>query len=202
MKSLHVVLHQPKIPQNTGSIARTCAAVGAKLHLIKPLGFSTDNKYLKRAGLDYWKLVEVFYYENFSELLKQYPTGNFIYLTKKASQSYNKIHTGGDIFLIFGSETKGLPESLLSQNIKKCFRIPMVKKARSLNLSNSVAVVVYEVLKQNDFLGLEISGGKTGYIGDTLVINVAIFNQKHDNGGSFFEIDYNSDEVIYERVKL
>lgn len=160
MKSLHVVLHQPEIPQNTGNIARTCAAVGAKLHLIKPLGFSTENRYLKRAGLDYWNLVEVLYHDSFPELFKQHPTGSFIFMTKTASQSYDKIHISGDIFLIFGSETKGLPGPLLSQNKKKCFRIPMVKEARSLNLSNAVAVVVYEVLQHHKFLGLEISGDK------------------------------------------
>ncbi|MFC2168558.1 tRNA (uridine(34)/cytosine(34)/5-carboxymethylaminomethyluridine(34)-2'-O)-methyltransferase TrmL [Acidobacteriota bacterium] len=160
MKSLHVVLYQPEIPQNTGNIARTCAAVGAKLHLIKPLGFSTEDRYLKRAGLDYWNLVDVHYYEKLSKLFSLYPKGSFAFLTKKASQSYDKIHISGDIFLIFGSETSGLPESLLDQNEDRCFRIPMVKEARSLNLSNSVAVVVYEVLSQHDFLGLKIVGDK------------------------------------------
>lgn len=162
MKSLHVVLHQPEIPQNTGSIARTCAAVGANLHLIKPLGFSTEDRYLKRAGLDYWNLVEVFYHDNLPELFTLYPNGSFVFLTKKASQSYDKIHISGDIFLIFGNETKGLPGLLLSQNKKKCFRIPMVKEARSLNLSNAVAVVVYDVLQHHKFVGLEISGDKAG----------------------------------------
>ena len=162
MKSLHVVLHQPEIPQNTGSIARTCAAIGAKLHLIKPLGFSTENKYLKRAGLDYWHLVDVLYYDSLEELFKQYPDGCFSFLTKMASQAYDKIHCNGDIFLIFGSETKGLPNSLLSQHKDRCFRIPMVREARSLNLSNAVAVVVYEVLRHHEFLGLKISGDKVG----------------------------------------
>jgi tRNA (cytidine/uridine-2'-O-)-methyltransferase len=158
MKSLHVVLHQPEIPQNTGNIARTCAAVGAKLHLIKPLGFSTDDRYLKRAGLDYWNLVEVFSHESLPELFKQHPHGSFAFITKKASRSYDKIQMDGDIFLIFGSETKGLPGSLLAQNKDRCFRIPMVKDARSLNLSNAVAVVVYEVLQHHEFSGLKISG--------------------------------------------
>ncbi len=162
MESLHVVLHQPEIPQNTGNIARTCAAVGAKLHLIKPLGFSTENRYLKRAGLDYWHLVDVLYHESLSELFKQYPSGSFVFLTKTASQSYDKIHFNGDIFLIFGSETKGLPGPLLAQNKDRCFRIPMVREARSLNLSNAVAVVVYEVIQHHGFLGLEISGDKAG----------------------------------------
>ncbi len=162
MKSLHVVLHQPEIPQNTGSIARTCAAVGAKLHLIKPLGFSTDNRYLKRAGLDYWHLVDVFYYDSLSELFKLHPKGNFVFMSKFASQAYDKIHFNGDIFLIFGSESKGLPRQLLAQNKDRCFRIPMVREARSLNLSNAVAVVVYAGLQQHGFSGLEVSGEKIG----------------------------------------
>ena len=162
MKSLHIVLHQPEIPQNTGSIARTCAAVGAKLHLIKPLGFSTEDRYLKRAGLDYWHLVDVFYHESLPDFFQQYPTGSFTFMSKTASKSYDKIQSSGDIFLIFGSETKGLPGLLLSQNKEKCFRIPMVREARSLNLSNAVAVVVYDVLRHHEFLGLEISGAKVG----------------------------------------
>lgn len=162
MKSLHVVLHQPEIPQNTGSIARTCAAIGAKLHLVKPLGFSTENRYLKRAGLDYWHLVDVLYHDNLEEIFNLYPDGSFSFLTKRAAQSYDKIHFDGDIFLIFGNETKGLPSPLLAQNKDRCFRIPMVREARSLNLSNAVAVVVYEVLRHHDFFGLEISGVKVG----------------------------------------
>ncbi len=162
MKSLHVVLHQPEIPQNTGSIARTCAAIGAKLHLVRPLGFSTENRYLKRAGLDYWHLVDVIYHDNLEELFNLYPDGSFSFLTKKAAQSYDKIHFDGDIFLVFGSETKGLPSPLLAQNKDWCFRIPMVEEARSLNLSNAVAVVVYEVLRHHEFLGLKISGTKVG----------------------------------------
>ncbi len=162
MKSLHVVLHQPEIPQNTGSIARTCAVIGAKLHLIKPLGFSTEDRYLKRAGLDYWHLVDVIYHDSLEELFNLYPDGSFSFLTKRAAQSYDKIHFNGDIFLIFGNETKGLPKSLLSQNKDRCFRIPMVREARSLNLSNAVAIVVYEVLRQHEFLGLKISGDKVG----------------------------------------
>ncbi len=113
---------------------------------------------MKRAGLDYWNLVDVLYHESLSELFKHYPSGSFVFLTKTASQSYDKIQISGDIFLIFGNETKGLPRPLLSQNKKKCFRIPMAKEARSLNLSNAVAVVVYEVLRHHKFSGLEISG--------------------------------------------
>jgi len=160
MKSLHIVLHQPEIPQNTGSIARTCAAIGANLHLIKPLGFSTEDRYLKRAGLDYWHLVDVFYHDSLEELFKLYPDGSYSFFSKTASQTYDKIHVNGDIFLIFGNETKGLPRPLLAQNKDRCFRIPMVREARSLNLSNAVTVVVYEVLRHHEFLGLEISGDK------------------------------------------
>ncbi len=162
MKSLHVVLHQPEIPQNTGSIARTCAVIGAKLHLIKPLGFSTEDRYLKRAGLDYWHLVDVIYYDSLEELFNKYPDGCFSFLTKKASRSYDNIHFNGDIFLVFGRETKGLPKSILSKNKDRCFRIPMVREARSLNLSNAVAIVAYEVLRQHGFLGLKISLDKVG----------------------------------------
>jgi tRNA (cytidine/uridine-2'-O-)-methyltransferase len=154
LKSIHVVLFQPEIPQNTGSIARTCAATGAGLHLIKPLGFSTDDRYLKRAGLDYWHLVDVFEYENFKEFESKYPQGNLVYMTKKAAVTYDRIDYSGDLFLIFGSESKGLPEEILMENKKKCFRIPLRAEARSLTLSNAVAIVVYEALRQNRFSSL------------------------------------------------
>ena len=151
LKSIHVVLYQPEIPQNTGNIARTCAAAGAGLHLIKPLGFSTEDRYLKRAGLDYWNLVDVFEYEDFREFKSKNPQGNFAYLTKKATVTYDRIDFRGDLFLIFGSETKGLPEEILAENKKRCFRIPLRPEARSLNLSNAAAIVVYEALRQNLF---------------------------------------------------
>jgi tRNA (cytidine/uridine-2'-O-)-methyltransferase len=155
---INVVLFEPEIPQNTGNIVRTCAAVGAKLHLIKPLGFSVEDRYLKRAGLDYWNLVDIKYYDDVYELLKSHPEGNFNLLTKWAKKTYEKIDFSGDVFLIFGKETAGLPEKLLKLYEKKCFRIPMVKDARSLNLSNAAAIVVYEAFRQNGFTGLQKHG--------------------------------------------
>ncbi|MGD2245349.1 MAG: tRNA (uridine(34)/cytosine(34)/5-carboxymethylaminomethyluridine(34)-2'-O)-methyltransferase TrmL [Candidatus Aminicenantes bacterium] len=162
MKSVHVILFQPEIPQNTGNIARTCAAAGVELHLIKPLGFSTDDRYLKRAGLDYWHLVKVSYHDCLDGLFKKYPDGNFAFITKRASQTYDQIPFSGDVFLVFGSETGGLPEGILSQNRDRCFRIPMITEARSLNLSNAVAVVVYEAFRQNDFKNLIIYQDREG----------------------------------------
>ncbi len=158
MLNLNVVLFEPEIPQNTGNIVRTCAAVGARLHLIKPLGFSIKNKYLKRAGLDYWHMVEIKYYENIYEFIDINPGGNFVFITKKASQAYDKIDFSGDIFLIFGKETAGLPENILEEYWERCYRIPMKADARSLNISNAVAIVVYEACKQTGFIGLKLQG--------------------------------------------
>jgi len=157
---LNIVLYQPEIPQNTGNIVRTCAAVGAKLHLIKPLGFSLRDKYLKRAGLDYWHLIEIFTYDSISEFLSRYGEGNLAFITKTAGKSYDKIDYSGNLFLIFGKETTGIPQDILKQYPEACYRIPMKKQARSLNLSNAVAVVAYEALRQNHFKGLSISGAK------------------------------------------
>ncbi|MFC2158623.1 tRNA (uridine(34)/cytosine(34)/5-carboxymethylaminomethyluridine(34)-2'-O)-methyltransferase TrmL [Acidobacteriota bacterium] len=158
MFSINVVLHEPRIPHNTGNIARTCAAVGARLHLIKPLGFHVDDRSLKRAGMDYWDKVNVSIHDDLDSFLAAYPKVNMAFLTKKASQSYDRIDFSGDLFLVFGKETWGLPPSLLDTNRKKCFRIPMNKEARSLNLSNAVAVVVYEAFRQNGFIGLRLEG--------------------------------------------
>lgn len=160
LKSIHVVLFQPEIPPNTGNIVRTCAAVGAWLHLIRPLGFSMDDRYLKRAGLDYWDQVNVVEYDNFREFESQNPLGNFVFLTKKAAVTYDKIDFSGDLFLIFGGETKGLPENIVVKYSQRCFRIPMRKEARSLNLSNAAAVVVYEAFRRNGFTNLMIRGDK------------------------------------------
>ena len=153
----HVVLYQPEIPQNTGNIVRTCAAVGAGLHLIKPLGFSTSDRYLKRAGLDYWHLVKIRYYENLDELFTTYPDALHVFLTKKAAQTYEKIDYSGNIFLIFGRETTGVPEEILQQHRNRCYRIPMKTDARSLNLSNAAAIVLYEGFRQNGFKGLKLN---------------------------------------------
>jgi tRNA (cytidine/uridine-2'-O-)-methyltransferase len=152
---LNVVLVEPEIPQNTGNIVRTCAATGAKLHLVKPLGFSTEDKYLKRAGLDYWHLVKIYYYDSIAELMNRYPDGNFYFSTTKAGKWYTEFKYEKDSFLFFGKETAGLPVDLLKSNWDRCVRIPMVSEARSLNLSNAVAIILYEALRQQKFEGLK-----------------------------------------------
>ena len=159
---MHIVLYQPEIPQNTGNIARTCAATGAQLHLIKPLGFSLADKYLKRAGLDYWHMMQYHVYENFEELLSRYPDARMHFLSTKAPRSYTEVSYEENDFLVFGCETCGLPESLLSRVYERCVRIPMVPEARSLNLSNSVAIVLYEALRQQQFAGMQSEGSLTG----------------------------------------
>ena len=159
---MHIVLYEPEIPQNTGNIARTCAATGSVLHLIKPLGFSLEDKYLKRAGLDYWRMMRYEVHENFAELLEIYPGARMHFLSTKAPRSYTEAAYGPDDFLVFGRETRGLPESLLSRVYDRCLRIPMVPGARSLNLSNSVAIVLYEALRTLDFPGMQEAGALTG----------------------------------------
>ena len=159
---MHIVLVNPEIPHNTGNIARTCAATGATLHLIKPLGFSLDDKSLKRAGLDYWKMMQYHVYEHFDDLLARYPATTMHFLTTKAPRAYTEASYGPDDFLVFGCETRGLPESLLERAYDRCIRIPMVPDARSLNLSNSVAIVLYEALRQQQFAGLRQAGTLTG----------------------------------------
>ncbi|NLC43182.1 MAG: tRNA (uridine(34)/cytosine(34)/5-carboxymethylaminomethyluridine(34)-2'-O)-methyltransferase TrmL [Clostridiales bacterium] len=149
--SLNVVLVEPEIPQNTGNIARTCAATGVSLHLIKPLGFSLDDKYLKREGLDYWHLLDIQYHESLSEFFMAFPDGDFYFCTTKAKQSYTQVSYTGDSFLFFGKETAGLHQSLLVKYTDRAIRIPMKAEARSLNLSNSVAIVLFEALRQLDF---------------------------------------------------
>ncbi|NLO86365.1 MAG: tRNA (uridine(34)/cytosine(34)/5-carboxymethylaminomethyluridine(34)-2'-O)-methyltransferase TrmL [Clostridiales bacterium] len=159
---MHIVLYQPEIPQNTGNIARTCAATGSMLHLIKPLGFSLEDRYLKRAGLDYWDMMQFRTYENIEELLDMYPNAHMHFLSTKAPRDYTETTYGFDDFLVFGCETRGLPESLLTKVYDRCVRIPMVASARSLNLSNSVAIVLYEALRSQDFEGLLKAGSLTG----------------------------------------
>lgn len=151
---MHIVLVQPEIPQNTGNIARTCAATGAVLHLIKPLGFSLEDKYLKRAGLDYWNLMELHVYENYEEFLEKNPNANLYFASTKAPRDYCQVCYGENDYLVFGRETKGLDEELLAAQYHRCIRIPMRAEARSLNLSNSVAIVLYEALRQQSFAGL------------------------------------------------
>lgn len=154
----NIVLVQPEIPQNTGNIARTCAATGCRLHLVKPLGFEVSDRYLKRAGLDYWQYVDVVYWENFEELERAFPEGKFYFFTTKARACYTDMKYSDGDFLVFGKETKGLPESLLIAHPRSCVRIPMLGELRSLNLSNSVAIAVYEGLRQSGFAGMNRRG--------------------------------------------
>ena len=156
---LNIVMVEPEIPQNTGNIARTCAATGAKLHLVKPLGFEITDKYLKRAGLDYWDKLDIEIHENLDEFLKKYPSkeNSMFFATTKGQKCYSDANytLEDEIFILFGKETKGLPENLLQKYIKQTIRIPMRKTLRSLNLSNSVAIVTYEVFRQVGFENLE-----------------------------------------------
>lgn len=154
----NIVLVEPEIPQNTGNIARTCAATGCRLHLVRPLGFEVSDRYLKRAGLDYWKDVEIAYYDSFAELREKFSGNRFFYFTTKGLNRYCDAVLGEGDFLVFGKETKGLPEELLKENREYCLRIPMIGETRSLNLSNSVAIAVYEGLRQNGFKGFKTEG--------------------------------------------
>lgn len=154
----NIVLVEPEIPQNAGNIARSCAATGTRLHMVRPLGFEVTDKYLKRAGLDYWHLVEIFYYDSFDELREKYPDSRFFFFTTKGRHRHSDVQFQDGDFLVFGKETKGLPEELLIQNEPTCLRIPMQGEARSLNLSNSVAVALYEALRQTDYNGLKEEG--------------------------------------------
>ena len=155
---LHVVLVEPEIPSNTGNIARTCAATGAALHLIKPLGFEIDDRKLKRAGLDYWHELDITYYENLEDFNAKNPNAEIYYFSTKAPRAYTEIEYPSPVFLMFGKETKGLPEPLLEANLERTVRIPMREHLRSLNLSNSVAVGVYEVFRQHGFDTLAEAG--------------------------------------------
>lgn len=152
---MHIVLVEPEIPGNTGNIARLCAATGAELHLVRPLGFSTDDRHLKRAGLDYWHLLKLHYHDSFAEVRQAYPDRTFYYNTTKATKHHSDVAFGADDMLVFGKETAGLPESLLAENPQNCIRIPMLEGARSLNLSNAVAIVLYEALRQTGYARLK-----------------------------------------------
>ena len=154
---LNIVLVEPEIPQNTGNIARTCAATGASLHIIRPMGFEIDDRKLKRAGLDYWDKLDITYYDDYNDFLKKRPDaiGNTYFFTTKAPKSYTEVTEYPDnVFIMFGKETKGLPEDMLYENKDFCVRIPMRDTIRSLNLSNSVAIAVYEIIRQKGFDGL------------------------------------------------
>ena len=152
--SVNIVLVEPEIPQNTGNIVRTCAATGTKLHIIEPMGFTVDDKKLKRAGLDYWHFMNIKYYKNLEDFFEKTKGGRYFYLSSKAPTSYADVHFKDGDYLLFGKETRGLPEKLLIDNPERCVRIPMISDARCLNLSNSVAIVVYEALRQNGFESL------------------------------------------------
>ena len=151
---LNIVLVEPEIPQNCGNIARTCASSGARLHMIKPFGFTIDNAKLKRAGMDYWFHLDIFYYENLDEFFEKNPDCNFYLFSKKAKNRYTDIVYGDDVYLFFGRESCGLPEDLLNKYPDRCLRIPMKEGLRSLNQSNSCAIAVYEYLRQKNFEGL------------------------------------------------
>jgi tRNA (cytidine/uridine-2'-O-)-methyltransferase len=157
--AINVVLYQPQIPANTGNIARTCAGTDTTLHLIRPLGFSTDDKQLKRAGLDYWADVKIHYYDSLEEFFEKNAGGEFYYLTKFGEQPHTTFDYSdqeSEIFFIFGRETTGLPKDLIHDNMDRCLRIPMTDKVRSLNLSNTAAILIYEALRQQDYRDLEL----------------------------------------------
>ena len=155
---INIVLIEPEIPQNTGNIARTCAAVGARLHLVEPMGFKIDDAKLKRAGLDYWHALDIIYYKDTGEFLSRNCGENLIFYTTKAAKLYTQADYSGEPFLIFGKETAGISEDILKANLDSCVRIPMRDNLRSLNLSNCAAIAVYEALRQQDFAGLKFEG--------------------------------------------
>ena len=163
MAKINIVLHEPEIPQNTGNIARTCAATGAALHLIRPLGFAIDDRKLKRAGLDYWHQLDITYYDGLDDFYAKNPAAEVYYFSTKAPNLYTEIEYPNPVYIMFGKETKGLPEELLHNNPDRCVRLPMREGLRSLNLSNSVAIAVYEILRQNGFEDLKTAGELTQF---------------------------------------
>ena len=162
MAKINIVMVEPEIPQNTGNIARTCAATGARLHIVKPMGFNIDDKRLKRAGLDYWHYLDITYYENLEDFFSK-NEGAFFYFTTKGRKAHSDVSYTDNCYLLFGKETKGLPEELLIKNPERCVRIPMQGEIRSLNLSNSVAIAVYEALRQWNYPTLENFGQLHNY---------------------------------------
>lgn len=158
---IHVVLFEPEIPQNTGNIARTCAATGAELHLVGPLGFSVDEKHVRRAGLDYWPAVKIHQYDSIEDFFSEHGDENLFFFTTKATRCYSDvsyISAADEVWLVFGRESAGIPEDILQPRQQRCVRIPMIGDTRSLNLSNSVAIAVYEVLRQSSFPGMTTKG--------------------------------------------
>ena len=158
MAKLNIVLHQPEIPANTGNIGRTCVATGTRLHLIEPLGFRLNEKSIKRAGLDYWDDLEVIRYTNYEEFLEKNPNAKIYYATTKAKHTYTEVNYEPDCYIMFGKESGGIPEEILVENPDTCIRIPMLDSIRSLNLSNSVAICLYEALRQNNFDHMQMEG--------------------------------------------
>ncbi len=158
MPTLNLVLVEPEIPQNTGNIARTCAATGARLHIVKPMGFTIDDRKLKRAGLDYWYLLDITYYESLSEFFEKNKGASFYFFSTKGTHVYSDVQFPDNCFLLFGKETRGLPEHVLMEHPDETLRLPMISEARSLNLSNSVAIAAYEVLRQWGFPELQNKG--------------------------------------------
>lgn len=155
---LNIVLHEPEMPANTGNIGRTCVAAGARLHLIEPLGFILSDKMIKRAGMDYWDKLEVIRYDDWNDFLSRNPGAKIYMATTKARKKYTEVTYEEDCYIMFGKESAGIPEEILVDNEENCIRIPMGHDIRSLNLSNSVAIVLYEALRQNSFLQLETKG--------------------------------------------
>ena len=158
MVKLNIVLLEPEIPQNTGNIGRTCDAMGAVLHLVEPLGFSIEDKYLKRAGLDYWKELNVKYYRNYADFLAKNPRGQKVFISQKAPNRCDRFCYEAEVYLIFGKESLGLPEKMLLEKLDSCVRVPMSAHTRSLNLANTVAILSYEVMRQYAFAGLKAEG--------------------------------------------
>ena len=163
MHNLNIVLVEPQIPQNTGNISRTCAVTGARLHLVRPLGFEVTDKHLKRAGLDYWDKLDITYYDGLEDFFSRNPQGKFFYFTTKGLHVHSEVEYPDNAFLVFGREDRGLPEELLHQHPESCVRIPMRNELRSLNLSNSAAIAAYEVLRQWDYPDLSREGKLTKY---------------------------------------
>ena len=155
---MHIVLYQPEIPQNTGNIGRTCVATGTSLHLIEPLGFRINEKELRRAGMDYWEHLDVTRYTNYEEILEKHPNAKIWMASTKAKHTYTEVEYGPDDFIMFGRESAGIPEEILVENEENCIRIPMLPAIRSLNLSNSAAIVLYEALRQNGFSDMQMQG--------------------------------------------
>ncbi len=167
MSVLNIVLVEPEIPQNTGNIARTCAATGCRLHIVEPMGFKPDDRQLKRAGLDYWHLLDITYYKNLDDFFEKNAGGEFYFFTTKGRKVYSDVNYPDNAYIFFGKETAGLPEELLLKYPDRAVRVPMIDKARSLNLSNTVCLAVYEVLRQWNFPQLQNKGELHRYNWDT-----------------------------------